>query len=81
MNELQTFSIMVEMAVAIVGLLIWLQRRKTYGGYIFLTFTIYGFYDIIRLWGLGVPEIILRILFAVASVSILVAVWRQYRAD
>jgi phosphatidylglycerophosphatase A len=81
MNELQTFSIMVEMAAAILGLLIWLQRRKTYGGYIFLTFTIYGFYDIVKLWGLGVPELLLRISFAIASVSALIAVWKLYRAD
>lgn len=81
MNELQTFSIIVEMAVAILGLLLWLQRKKITGAYVFLTFTIYVFYDLVKLWGLGVSEIILRISFAIASVSALIAVWRIYRAS
>lgn len=81
MNELQTFSIILEMAVAILGLLLWLQRHKITGAYIFLTFSVYCFYDLVKLWGLGVPELILRISFAVASVSALIAVWRLYRNE
>ncbi len=81
MNELQTFSIIIEMAIAILGLLLWLQRRKITGAYLFFTFSIYVFYDLVKLWGLGVSEIILRISFACASVSALIAVWRLYRSE
>lgn len=81
MNELQTFSIMMEMAVAILGLLLWLQRKKIIGAFLFLTFSIYVFYDLVKLWGLGVPEIVLRALFAIASLSILLAAWRLYRSE
>jgi len=81
MNELQTLSILIEVAVAILGLLIWFHKRKACGGYIFLTFTIYMVYDLAKLWSLAIPELLLRILFAIASISILIAVWRLYRAD
>jgi len=81
MNELQTFSILVELAIAIIGLLIWFHKKKVSGGYIFTTFSIYVFYDLAKLWSLGVPELILRILFAIASVSMLIAVWKMYKKD
>ena len=81
MNELQTLSILIELAVAILGLLIWFHKKKVYGGYIFLTFILYMVYDLAKLWSLAIPELILRILFAIASISILIAVWRLYKAD
>ncbi|MEI6455247.1 MAG: hypothetical protein WCO93_03075 [bacterium] len=81
MNALQTFSILIELAIAILGVTIWLQKKKAYGGFLFLTFAIYVFYDLARLWALSVPELILRISFAIATLSMLIAVWRLYKAD
>jgi len=81
MNALQTFSILIELAIAILGVTMWLQKKKSYGGYIFLTFAIYVFYDIARLWTLGVPELVLRIFFAIATLSMLVVAWKLYKAD
>jgi len=81
MNALQTFSILIELAIAILGVTIWLQKKKSYGGYIFLTFAIYVFYDIARLWTLAVPELVLRIAFAISCMSMLIAVWRLYKTD
>jgi hypothetical protein len=81
MNALQTFSILIELAIAILGVTIWLQKKKAYGGFIFLTFAIYVFYDLARLWALDVPEYFLRVSFAIATLSMLIAVWRLYKAD
>lgn len=81
MNALQNISILLELAVIILGLLIWLQKKKSYGLFIFLAFLFYMVYDGCRLWTLEVPEIILRIIFAIASLSILIAVWKLYKAD
>ncbi len=81
MNELQTFSIFVELGIAILGLLIWFHKKKAFGGYIFTTFCIYVFYDLAKLWSLDIPELILRILFALASLSMLIAVWKMYKQD
>lgn len=81
MNALQNISILVELAISILGLLIWIQKKKSYGAFIFLTFILYVVYDTIRLWQLTVPELIVRIIFATASFSILIAVWMLYKAD
>lgn len=81
MNTLQNVSILFELAVAILGLLIWLQKKKSYGAFIFLTFLLYMVYDGCRLWTLAVPEPVMRIIFAVASLSILFAVWKLYKSE
>lgn len=81
MNELQTFSILVELAVAIIGLLIWFHKKNVSGAYIFITFCFYASYNLVKLWNLEVPELILRILFAIASISMLIAMWKLYKKD
>ncbi|MEI6890137.1 MAG: hypothetical protein ACOYM0_12070 [Bacteroidales bacterium] len=81
MNAIQNISILLELAVAILGLLIWLQKKKSYGALIFLTFLLYMVYDGCRLWTLEVPEFLLRIIFSLASFSILIAVWKLYKTE
>jgi hypothetical protein len=81
MDALQNISILLELAVSILGLLIWLQKKKSYGAFVFLTFLLYMVYDISRHWSLAIPEALLRIVFAVASLSILIAVWKLYKTD
>jgi hypothetical membrane protein len=81
MNSIQNFSILLELAVAILGLLIWIQKKKTFGALIFVTYVLYMVWDISKLWSLAIPELVLRILFAVASISILMAVWKLYKTE
>jgi hypothetical protein len=81
MNSIQNFSILLELVVAILGLLIWIQKRKVYGALIFLTFVLYMVWDISKLWSLAIPELLLRILFAIATISILIAVWKLYKTE
>jgi hypothetical protein len=81
MNTIQTFSILIELVVAIIGITIWLQKKKSYGGFIFLSFIIFVFYDIARLWDFGVSELILCILFAISCISMLLAVWQIYKSN
>ena len=49
MDFLQYLSIAVEALIAVLGLLIALPKKKAYGWGLFLTFTIYVFYDLSRL--------------------------------
>jgi hypothetical protein len=81
MNSIQNFSILIELAVAILGLLIWIQKKKAYGALILLTYVLYMVWDISKLWALAIPELVLRLLFAVASISILLAVWKLYKTE
>jgi hypothetical protein len=78
METIQVFSIFIELMIAVLAVLMWIRKKRFTGALIFLTFTIYVFYDIARLWSLDIPEPVLRIAFAVAAISMLVAVWRLY---
>ncbi len=78
METIQVFSIFIEFMIAILAVLMWIRKNKINGALIFLTYTIYVFYDTARLWSLDVPEPMLRIAFAVAAISMLIVVWRLY---
>lgn len=72
-------SLVIEAAVTILGVLLALQKKKSYGLFIAFTFTIYVFYDSVRFLGVDVGESLLSWLFFLASLSVLIAVWQMYR--
>lgn len=78
MNTLQMISILLELTVTILGVLIALEKKKSYGWCIALTFAIYVIYDTSRLLAIAIPEDLLRILFFIATISILFGVWQIY---
>lgn len=79
MNTLQLASIAIEGIVTILGLKIFLKKKKSYGLFIALTFGIYVYYDLVRLMTFIVPLDTLYFLFFIASLSILIAVWQLYK--
>ncbi len=79
MVTIQYVSIVIEAFIAILGLLITLQKKRTYGWGIFLTFGIYVFYDFAGLINLNVSSNILYGSFFVATVSALWAVFSIYK--
>ncbi len=81
METLKIFSIFIETIIAILSVLLWIRKGKASGAFIFVTFTIYVFYDIARMYSLAIPEPILRIAFAIAVISMLIAVWRLYNKE
>ncbi len=78
MEILPMISILLEMAVAALGVALAVSRKKVYGWFIALTFMIYVFYDVANLLPLDVSKDLLHILFFVATVSILWAVWNIF---
>ena len=71
-------AIIVECAVAVVAVLGALKGRPHLYGFA-LTFAIYVLYDVGRLLHWNVGEGVLSVLFLVASLSALVAVWGLYK--
>jgi hypothetical protein len=71
-------AIIVECAVAVVAILGALQGRPHLYGFAF-TFAIYVLYDVARLLDWNVGEGVLSLLFLLASVSALIAVWGLYK--
>lgn len=79
MNILQLVSIGFEVVAMLLGILLFVQKKKSWGGCLALTFAIYVYYDLANLFNLAVGQGLLRGLFFIASISILWAVWRIYR--
>ena len=79
MVTIQYVSIVIEALIAILGLLIALQKKKIYGWGIFFTFTIYVFYDFAGLINLNISSNVLYGSFFVATGSALWAVFSIYK--
>lgn len=75
---IQFISIFIEFVIVIFGILIALQRKKIYGFGIAFTFAVYVFYDLIRLFSLGVSESLLYGLFFAATASALFVTLNLY---
>ena len=71
-------SIILEAAVAILAILAARKRSPYFYGLAF-TFGIYVLYDVARMMQINVQEGLLSVLFLIATVSALVAVWGLYR--
>ena len=77
-ENIQYISIIVEVVVAILGLMIAFHKKKNYGYGIFLTFAIYVFYDLSKQIGWSINSSLLYVLFFIASISALLAVYTLY---
>ena len=75
---LQYLSILIEFVVALMGLMIYVQKKKIYGIGIFTTFLIYVFYDTEKLINIPVSSEILYLEFLIATISIALSVWIIY---
>ncbi|HOX22224.1 MAG TPA: hypothetical protein PLL10_02075 [Elusimicrobiales bacterium] len=79
MLGLQMLSIVLEGAVAVLGVMLAGRKNKPYGWGLALTYLIYVVYDIARLTMRSpLPEALLHGMFFVATVSMLSAVVRMY---
>jgi hypothetical protein len=79
MEGFVVMSILAEIAVAALGLMLAIAKKKDYGWGIALTFAIYVFYDSVRFLSINVSNTVIAILFFIASVSIFWSVWRIYK--
>ena len=79
MNAFDVISLLIEVVVVILGLMLAVSKRKSYGYLIALTFAIYVVYDSTRFLVVSVDQYLTSFLFLIASASILFAVWRIYK--
>ncbi len=72
-------SIAIELIIFAFGIILALQKKKIFGWFIALTFGIYFFYDLFRFLDTAISPDILSVIFFIATISILCAVWLIYR--
>ena len=79
LEKIQYLSILIEVIVAALGIMIFFDKKKKYGIWIFTTFAIYVFYDLVNMVGSEINRDVLYLLFFIATASILCSVWMIYR--
>jgi hypothetical protein len=72
---LQISSIVLEGLVALLSAIAAFRGRSYMYGLAF-TFAIYVFYDCAKLYGWGIPQTALSVIFLVATLTALASVWR-----
>lgn len=80
-ESLQYASIVLEIAIAIIAVMIATIKKKKYGWGLFITFAIYVFYDFVNLVGIAVNTDLLYVLFFMATLSALLAIITLYRKN
>jgi hypothetical protein len=78
MNWLHLLSILLEAVVAALGVMLAISKKKMYGWCITVTFVLYVVYDLANLLALNISEDTLYMIFFVATLSILWAVWNIF---
>ncbi len=78
MNLIHWVSILLELVVAVIGVMLAVSKKKRYGWFIALTFILYVFYDLTYFLSLPVSQDLLYYLFFVATLSILWAIWNIF---
>ena len=74
----QIVSFLLENIVAIIGIMLAVERKKRYGWCIALTFVLYVVYDLSNQLSLNIPKDSLDTIFFVATISILWAIWNIF---
>jgi hypothetical protein len=78
MNWLHLLIILLEAVVAALGVMLAISKKKMYGWCIAVTFVLYVVYDLANLLALNISEDTLYMIFFVATLSILWAVWNIF---
>ncbi len=81
MNIWNVVSLLLELAVVILGLMLALHKGKFYGWLIALTFTIYVIYDLVRFLAIDLAPGVLDMLFTAASLSVFLGLWGIYASE
>ncbi|MCK9442198.1 MAG: hypothetical protein M0Q13_12355 [Methanothrix sp.] len=78
MNLLHSLSISLEVVVAALGVMLAVSKKKMYGWCIAVTFVLYVIYDLANLLALNISQDTMYMIFFVATLSILWAVWNIF---
>jgi hypothetical protein len=81
MTVFDLLSVGLEAVAAVLSVLIAVQKKKSWGWCLALTFAIYVYYDLARNLSWNVVPNVLYVSFFVASVSVTWAVWQIYRSS
>jgi len=72
---IQLIASLAEVFIALVAIRIAVQQKKAYGWYIAITFGLFVVFNSIRVFTLGMPAELDALVFLIAGISMLYAMW------
>jgi len=78
-GAVQFIASLVEVAVALIALLIATKRKKTYGFFIAFAFCLLVVFNFARIFALEVPAVWDSMVFLIAGLSMLCAIWLVWK--
>ena len=78
---LQLIATLIEIVIAVIAVLIATQKKKTYGWFIALTFTLFVVFDLARIFALDIPADLQSLTLLVACLSMLYTVWLVWNGE
>lgn len=78
-GAIQFLASLVEVAIAILAVLIATKKKKPYGWFIALAFGLLVVFNFARIFTLDVPPAIDAMVFLIAGVSMVCAVWMAWK--
>lgn len=76
---LQLVATFIEIIIAVVAILIAIEKKKVYGWFIALTFALFVIFDLGRIFALDVSAELHALILLIACVSMLYAAWLIYK--
>jgi len=78
-GTIQLVATLIEVIIAVVAVLIAVQKKKIYGWFIAITFALFVLFDIARIFALEVSAERHALVLLVACISMLCAVWLMWK--
>nr|WP_321351068.1 hypothetical protein [uncultured Methanoregula sp.] len=78
-DAIQLIATLTELAIAILALLVAWKKKKMYGGFVAITFALFVIFDIDRILSLNILPGLHAVIFLVACLSMLYAVWLMWQ--
>jgi len=77
-GTIQLIATLAEVVVAIIAVLIAVQKKKTYGYFIGITFALFVLFDIARIFALEVSAELHALVLLIACISMVYAAWLMW---
>jgi len=78
-GTIQLIATLAEVVVALIAFLIAVQKKKTYGYFIGITFTLFVVFDLARIFALEISAEVHALVLLIACLSMVYAAWLMWK--
>jgi len=80
-GTIQLIASLAEVIVALIGVLIAVQKKKTFGWFVGITFGLLVVFNLARIFALEVSAELYALVFLIACISMVYAMWLMWTEE